>query len=103
MAVQEADGDLALNRRLAAVVRAAFDELYRRYAAQAYGLAYRVTGQQMLAQDVVPHAFMALWRAPEAFDERRGSFRTFFLSMVHNGGVDPIGREHWLRARTEKA
>jgi hypothetical protein len=30
-----------------------------------------VTGQQMIAQDVVHDAFMALWRAPEAFDARR--------------------------------
>ena len=57
----------------------------------------------MLAQDVVHDAFMALWRAPEAFDERRGSFRTFFLSMVHHRGVDQVRREQRLRARTEKA
>ena len=86
MAVQDTADDLELHRRLAAGDRSAFDELYRRYAAQAYGLAYRVTGTQMLAQDVVHDAFMALWRAPEAFDERRGSFRTFFLSMVHHRG-----------------
>src|SRR5436305_8307060 len=48
MAVQDTDDDLGLHRRLAAGDRTAFNELYRRYAAQAYGLAYRVTGQQML-------------------------------------------------------
>ncbi len=103
MAVQDTADDLELHRHLAAGDRAAFDELYRRYAAQAYGLAYRVTGQQMIAQDVVHDAFMALWRAPEAFDPRRGSFRTFFLSMVHHRGVDQVRREQRLRARTEKA
>ncbi len=95
--------DLELHRRLLDGDRAAFDELYRRYSAQAYGLAYRVTGQQILAQDVVHDAYMALWRAPEAFDEARGSFRTFFLSMVHHRGVDLVRREQRLRARTEKA
>ena len=95
--------DLELHRRLLGGDRTAFDELYRRYASQAYGLAYRVTGQQILAQDVVHDAFLALWRAPEAFDEHRGSFRTFFLSMVHHRGVDLVRREQRLRARTEKA
>jgi RNA polymerase sigma factor (sigma-70 family) len=95
--------DLELHRRLLGGDRTAFDELYRRYASQAYGLAYRVTGQQILAQDVVHDAFLALWRAPEAFDETRGSFRTFFLSMVHHRGVDLVRREQRLRARTEKA
>src|SRR5215207_780045 len=68
--------DLELHRSLSAGDRGAFDDLYRRYAASAYGLAYRITGQQVLAQDVVHDAFMALWRAPEAFDPARGAFRT---------------------------
>ncbi len=82
--------DLELHRRLLGGDRSAFDELYRRYSPPAYGLAYRVTGQQILAQDVVHEAFMALWRAPEAFDAARGAFRTFFLSLVHHRAVDTV-------------
>jgi RNA polymerase sigma factor (sigma-70 family) len=95
--------DLQLNRRLVAGDRGAFDDLYRRYAAPAYGLAYRITGQQILAQDVVHEAFMALWRAPEAFDPARGAFRTFFLSLVHHRAVDTVRREERLRKREERA
>ena len=95
--------DLELHRRLASGDRGAFDELYRRYAPTAYGLAYRLTGQQMLAQDVVHDAFMALWRAPEAFDPARGAFRTFFLSLVHHRAVDTVRREERLRKRSERA
>lgn len=95
--------DLELHRRLSGGERGAFDELYRRYAGAAYGLAYRLTGQQLLAQDVVHDAFLALWRAPEAYDPARGPFRTFFLSLVHHRAVDTIRREERLRARTERA
>lgn len=95
--------DLELHRQLSAGDRGAFDELYRRYAPSAYGLAYRLTGQQMLAQDVVHDAFMALWRAPEAFDPARGAFRTFFLSLVHHRAVDTVRREERIRKRTERA
>ena len=95
--------DLELHRRLSTGDRDAFDALYRRYAPTAYGLAYRLTGQQMLAQDVVHDAFMALWRAPEAFDPARGAFRTFFLSLVHHRAVDTVRREERLRKRTERA
>src|SRR5688572_22248843 len=56
--------DLELHRRLSKGDREAFDELYRRYSPTAYGIAYRLTGQQLLAQDVVHDAFLALWRAP---------------------------------------
>jgi RNA polymerase sigma-70 factor (ECF subfamily) len=95
--------DLELHRSLSAGDRGAFDELYRRYSASAYGLAYRITGQQVLAQDVVHDAFMALWRAPEAFDPARGAFRTFFLSLVHHRAVDTVRREERIRARQERA
>jgi RNA polymerase sigma-70 factor, ECF subfamily len=104
VSVRDADReDLESHRRLSGGDRAAFDELYKRYAAPAYGLAYRLTGQQILAQDVVHDAFMALWRAPEAYDPARGAFRTFFLSLVHHRAVDTVRREERLRKRQERA
>lgn len=95
--------DLELHRSLSAGDRSAFDDLYRRYASSAYGLAYRITGQQILAQDVVHDAFLALWRAPEAYDPARGAFRTFFLSLVHHRAVDTVRREERIRARQQRA
>lgn len=81
----------------------AFEELYRRYAPAAYGLALRITGQDLLAQEVVHDAFLVLWQAPEAYDRARGSFRTFFLSLVHHRAVDTVRREERLRRRTQRA
>lgn len=102
--VEEGDRlDLALCRRLQTDDRTGFEELYRRYSRSAYGLALRVTGQEVLAQDVVHDAFLALWRAPEAYDPSRGPFRTFFLSLVHHRAVDTVRREERLRRRTQRA
>ena len=95
--------DLELHRNLSSGDRGAFDALYRRYSGSAYGLAFRITGQQLLAQDVVHDAFMALWRAPEAFDPARGAFRSFFLSLVHHRAVDTVRREERIRARQLRA
>ena len=95
--------DLELHRRVSERDRQAFDELYRRYARQAYGVALRVTSQDLIAQEVVQDAFLALWRAPEAFDPTRGGFRSFFLSLVHHRAVDAVRREERLRRRTERA
>ncbi len=96
----EEDRDLELQRRVDLGDRAAFEELYSRYSAAAFGLAFRVVGQESLAQDVVHDAFLAMWKAPEAFDPSRGSFRTFFLSLVHHRAVDTVRREERLRRRT---
>ncbi len=95
--------DRELHRRLSAGDRDAFDELYRRYSPLAFGLALRLTGQSLLAQDVVHDSFLALWRTPEAYDPARASFRTFFLSLVHHRAVDTIRREQRLRDRNERA
>jgi RNA polymerase sigma factor (sigma-70 family) len=95
--------DLELHRRLRGGDRAAFEELYRRYGPSAYGLALRITAQDALAQEVVQDAFLALWRAPEAFDPARGIFRSFFLSLVHHRAVDAVRREERLRSRGERA
>lgn len=95
--------DLDLHRRVRHGDREAFDEIYRRYGSAAYGLALRITAQEALAQEVVQDAFLALWRAPEAFDPARGAFRSFFLSLVHHRAVDAVRREERLRRRTERA
>jgi RNA polymerase sigma-70 factor (ECF subfamily) len=92
--------DDEVHHRLTLGDRGAFEQLYRRYSPAAFGLAYRVTGQETLAQDVVHDAFLALWKAPEAFDPARGSFRTFFLSLVHHRAVDTVRREERLRRRS---
>lgn len=103
MGSTEVAEDIELHRRLNEGDRSAFDALYRRYGGIAYGLSFRLTGDQILAQDVVHDAFLALWRAPEAYDPARGPFRTFFLALVHHRAVDTIRREERLRARTERA
>ena len=95
--------DVALHRRLVGGDREAFDELYRRYSGIAYGLARRLTADGSLAQDVVHDAYLALWRAPEAYDPDRGAFRTFLLALVHHRAVDVIRREERMRARDRES
>lgn len=94
--------DAELHHGLSTGDRQSFAELYVRYSPAAFGLAVRITGQENLAQEVVHDSFLALWRAPEAFDPTRGPFRTFFLSLVHHRAVDTVRREERLRRRTER-
>jgi RNA polymerase sigma factor (sigma-70 family) len=94
--------DAELHRRLLGGDRSAFDELYRRYSPAAFGLAFRVTGHLVMAQDVVHDSYMALWRAPEAYDPVRGPFRRFFLALVHHRAVDAVRREERQRRLPER-
>jgi RNA polymerase sigma factor (sigma-70 family) len=94
--------DADLHRRLLEGERSAFEELYRRYAAPAFGLSLRVTGHQGLAEEVVHDSYLTLWRKPEAYDPARGPFRTFFLSLVHHRAVDLVRREERQRRLPER-
>lgn len=94
--------DRELVRRLRAGDDGAFAELYRRYAPAAYGVALRVLRQPALAQDVTQDSFAAVLSTPETYDPDRGSFRSFFLSLVHHRAVDIVRREERLRERERR-
>ena len=81
--------------------RDAFAELYDRYGKTAYGLAYRVTRDGGLAEEVVQEAFLTVWRQAARFDARRAKPSTWLLSITHHKAVDVVRREQ-LR-RTEPA
>jgi RNA polymerase sigma factor (sigma-70 family) len=81
--------------------RDAFAELYDRYGKTAYALAYRVTRDVQLAEEVVQEAFLTLWRQASRFDGRRAKPSTWLLTIAHHKAVDVVRREQ-LR-RTEPA
>ena len=70
----------------------AFELLYDRHADSAFSLAYRICGQRPLAEDVLQEAMVAVWRSAGRYDSRRGSVRTWILTMVHNRAIDGIRR-----------
>ena len=49
-----------------------------------YRFAYRMTGSEATAEDVVQDCFLALWRNPAAYDPGRGALRAFLLGVVRN-------------------
>src|SRR3954464_4100010 len=63
---------------------AAFEVVYDRHGSAAYSLAYRTTGQQSLAEEVVQDAFMTVWRMGLRYRPERGSLRSWLLSIVHH-------------------
>lgn len=80
----------------------AFRGLFGRYAPSAKSLAMRVVRQPHLAEEIVQEAFMALWRNPGAYDDKRGSVKSWLMGMVHHRAVDLVRREESYRRRAEK-
>ena len=93
--------DRDLMARLQTQDEEAFRGLFSRYAPTAKALALRVVRQQHLAEEIVQEAFMAVWRNPGAYEEQRGSVKTWLMGMVHHRAVDAVRREESQRRRAE--
>ena len=91
----ESSGDDA-DRAVLALVTAgqldALQELYDRYRVMAYSIAFRITTDASLAEDVVQDAFLGVWRNASRYVEARGSVKTWVLSIVHHRAVDAVRR-----------
>jgi RNA polymerase sigma-70 factor (ECF subfamily) len=86
------DADRAALHRMAGGELDALDELYERYKTMAYSIAYRITNDATLAEDVVQDAFLGAWRNATRYLEGRGSVKTWLLSIVHHRAIDAVRR-----------
>ena len=71
----------------------AFEVIFDRHAPAAFSLAYRMCGRRAAAEDIVQDAFLSLWRSGSGYDPRRGSVRSWVLSVVHNRAIDAFRRQ----------
>jgi RNA polymerase sigma factor (sigma-70 family) len=104
--VEAIDLSEARDRELVLGIRRRDEESFRglfgRYAPSAKSLAMRVVRQSHLAEEIVQEAFMALWRNPAAYDDQRGSVKSWLMGMVHHRAVDMVRREESYRRRAEE-
>jgi RNA polymerase sigma-70 factor (ECF subfamily) len=86
------EADRAALARISGGELAALEDLYDRYKTMAYSIAYRITNDPTLAEDVVQDAFLGAWRNAGRYVEGRGSVKTWLLSIVHHRAIDAIRR-----------
>ena len=60
----------------------------RRFQRKVYGLAYVITTDHGLAEDVAQQAFERAWRHAGSFDLRRGTVATWLLAITRNLAID---------------
>src|SRR6476620_10242249 len=96
------DADRAVLVRLADGELDAHEDLYDRYKTMAYSIAYRITNDAWLAEDVVQEAFLGVWRNATRYVEGRGSVKTWLLAIVHHRAVDAVRRRRPTTALPER-
>jgi RNA polymerase sigma-70 factor (ECF subfamily) len=91
--------EAVLVARVAAGDDTALASLYDRFASLVHGIAFRVTCERGLAEEVVQDVFTALWERPGAFDPERGSVRTWLATLAHRRAVDRVRASERARRR----
>lgn len=82
------DKDAALITRTGHGDRAAFEELYRRFARPVLGLALRLLGDHGRAEDATQDTFAAIWRSARSFHPERGSGSAWLFAVARHAIID---------------
>jgi len=83
-----ADGELVA--RAAAGDERAIGQLYDRYGAVLYAVAYRISRQRADAEEVVLEAFAQAWREAPRFEAGRGSVAGWLTTIARSRALDLV-------------
>jgi RNA polymerase sigma-70 factor (ECF subfamily) len=82
--------ELELLARIAKRERAAFEQLYTRYANILYATAMKFLKEDADAQDVVQDVFIQIWDKAKLYDPAKGKPLTWALTLTRNRSIDRI-------------
>ena len=80
------DGDLIV--KVGRGDRAAFEELYRRFARPVLGLAVRLLGDHGRAEDAAQDTFAAIWRSAKSYKPERGTGSAWLFAVARHAIID---------------
>lgn len=93
--------DAALVRRLLQQDVSAFEQLYDRHSRLVYGLLLRILQQAGTAEEVAQDVFLQLWRNAGQYDESRGPFVPWLLTLARNRALDTLRLKSERQRRRE--
>lgn len=91
-------------RRIQADDVRAFEELFDRYSARAFGLVRAMCASRGDAEEVLQDGFLAIWASRGSFDPARGSARVWLFAVIRHRALDQLRRNRhsdWVLALDE--
>lgn len=86
----EEQEDLELLQQIKRGDQKAFLEFYDRYAPRVYGLAIRILGESMAAEEVTQDVFMKVWDRADHYSAKKGKLISWLLTITHNAAIDRV-------------
>jgi RNA polymerase sigma-70 factor, ECF subfamily len=93
--------DRALVHRLLQRDVSAFEELYDRHSRIVYSLVLRILQQAATAEEVAQDVFLQLWRNASQYDDQRGPFLPWLLTLARNRALDHLRLKSERQRRRE--
>ncbi len=84
--------DRELVTRMTQGDQAALEELMTRWKRPVFSLAVRIVRNPPLAEEVTQDVFFKVWKAAHLFEEKRGAFSSWILTMTHHAAIDALRR-----------
>jgi RNA polymerase sigma-70 factor (ECF subfamily) len=84
--------DRELMRRVVNGEQEALEELMQRWSRPVYSLALRILRNPELAEEVSQDVFLKVWKHAAVFEDQRGAFSSWVLTMTHHGSIDALRR-----------
>lgn len=85
--------DAELTRAVLNKQREALEELYDRYIRLVYSFALKATKNEGQARIIVQLVFTRLWTTEKGYDESKGNFVNWILTITRNCMIDEVRRE----------
>lgn len=98
-----AGGERVLLARLTAGDESALAEIYDAHSALVFGVARRVVGDPVAAEDVCQEVFVQVWTDAAAIDLDRCTLRGWLSVLAHRRAVDWVRRVERARQREERS
>jgi RNA polymerase sigma-70 factor (ECF subfamily) len=93
MPIDSSVADAGLIQKVVQGDREAFAQLYDRHASRVYGLAVRILGETMAAEEVTQDTFMKLWTRAKSFSPDKGTLVTWLLTIARRTALDRVRLE----------
>lgn len=65
-----------------------FQNVYKMYSSALFGVIQRIVKSEEVAEDLLQEAFVKIWNSIEKYDESKGRFFTWMISMTRNLAID---------------
>ncbi|WP_430788714.1 RNA polymerase sigma factor [Virgibacillus flavescens] len=87
------EADVELFNRAQEQDEHALEQLYDRYEKLLFSFSFRMTNNKFLAEEVVQDVFTKIWSKQRNFDESKGKFSSWLLTVTRNATIDMLRKK----------